>query len=395
MRQVLIGILALALVVGAFGVTGFVLVNGGLTRNFTPAFAEFSNCGQGLRVRGDVKLRGVLVGFIEDIDRELGQNCRVMLGLFPDKTEQIPANVGAQIRAKTIFGEKWVELLYPKDSATATIGEDDVIPTSRTIDPLEVETILNTALPLLESIDPENLAATLDALANGFSGHEEAAIRATVSGIRALEPLNENEGLLNKGISQLAESGKVFQDIDDDLFVALEKLDNVQRFTIDKQALIAANFQKVPALLDELQFLFSSRFSDITKLVDRGATVIGILAARTEDLDRLLTVLPEFNSRWIRNLGHTCRHRQPTDEKKANGETKEPGDRVPGRCWRVHNLLSHTQGPYNKRNKPRPHDDDGAAPAVATKADVQELGVSGAIDLGRLMLTPSLTEDGG
>ena len=378
----LIGIVALALMAGAFAVTGYNLVNGGLINTNVPAYAEFENCGQGLRERGDVKLRGVLVGIIEGIEKVRDGNCKVELGLFKNSQEQIPANVGAQVRAKTIFGEKWVELLYPAEPASDYLAEGDVIPESRTIDPLEVETILNTALPLLESIDPENLAATLEALSTGFVGHEEAAIRGIESGIEALRPFNENEALFNKGISQLAEVSRTFQNVDDDLFAALDRLDVVQRFTIDKRDLIAANFEKVPRLLDELTLLFNTRFKDFTKLVYSGATIIDVLAARTEDLDKLLKVLPEFNERWIRNLSHNCRYRQQTDE-----PGKSTGEQVPGRCWRVHNILSESQGPYNRRTKPRPYDGRSSSGSTVTDADLEEAGIDSSSDVGRVLGT--------
>ena len=376
--------MALALIAGAFALTGFNLVNGGLVSSSVPAYAEFANCGQGLHERGDVKLRGVLVGTIKGIEKIREGNCKVELGLFPESQSQIPANVGAQVRAKTIFGEKWVELLYPEEPSSDHIAENDVITEDRTIDPLEVETILNTALPLLESIDPENLSAALNALSTGFVGHEEAAIRGIESGIEALRPLNENEGLLNKGITQLAEVSKTFQNVDNDLFAALDRLDVIQRFTIDKRDLIAANFEKVPRLLDELTLLFTTRFDDFTRLVNSGATIIDILAARTGDLDLLLKSLPEFNERWIRNLGHNCRHRQG-----ANA-----GEEVPGRCWRVHNIISETQGPYNSRTRPKPHDrdrdkdSDEDDPGGVTEAELEGLGIEATSDMGRLLGTP-------
>lgn len=368
---------------GAIAVTGYVLVNGGLTNPRIPASAEFSICGQGIRVRGDVKLRGVLVGIIEEIEKVPNGNCKITVGLFPDSQDDVPRNVGAQIRAKTVFGEKWVELLYPLEPVSARLGEGDVIPENLTLDPLEVETILNTALPLLDSIDPENLAATLEALSTGFGGHEEAAIRGIEAGIKALKPLNDNEGLLSKGIKQLAESGKVLQNVDDDLFAAMDKLDLIQSFTIDKQALIAANFDKVPRLLDELSFLFTSRFTDFTRLVNNGATIVDILAARTEDVDRLLEVLPQFNASWIRNLSHNCRFRQATDE-----PGKSVGDEVPGRCWRVHNIISETQGPYTKKNKPKPH--DSSDKAAVSDSELEELGVDASSAVGRVLGTSIL-----
>ena len=313
------------------------------------AHAEFAHCGQGLRVGGDVKLRGVLVGRIENIERLDDGSCRVSGLLEDDTIDQIPANVGAQVRAKTIFGEKWVELLFPSDPEEARIAENDVIPQERTIDPLEVETILNTALPLLEAIDPEHLAGALEALASGFVGHEEAAITGIEEGIEALKPLNENEALVKEGIDQLAGTGDTLDQVDRDLLAALENLDELNEFTMRNDELIATNLQKGPRLLHELALLFETRFFDFTQIVNQGATVVSVLAARSGDLDRLLKTLPRFNSNWIRNLNHVCRYRQATDE-----PGKAIGEKVPGRCWRVHNLISHSQGAYAPGKGPRP-----------------------------------------
>jgi phospholipid/cholesterol/gamma-HCH transport system substrate-binding protein len=296
----------------------------------------------------------VLVGRIGKIERVDGA-CRIQLELKPDSTDQIPANVGAQIRAKTIFGEKWVELLYPDEPDDQTIAAGDIIPTDRTIDPLEVETILNVALPLLDAIDPEHLAGALEALASGFVGHEDAAIKGIEKGIEALRPLNDNKDLVASGIDQLASSSEVLARVDDDLLRALGNLDDLNRWTTDNQELIKTNLAKGPALLDELTDLFEARFVDISKIVDRGATVIGVLAARQGDLDHLLNSLPKFNSLWLRNLNAVCRYRQATDE-----PGKAVGDVVPGRCWRVHNLISDTRGPYAPGEEPRPgHTNDG------------------------------------
>jgi hypothetical protein len=116
-------------------------------------------------------------------------------------------------------------------------------------------------------------------------------------------------------------------------------------------------------------------------MVDRGATVVGVLAARADDLDRLLNVLPKFNSSWIRNLNHVCRYRQATDE-----PGKSVGDRVPGRCWRVHNLISHSQGPYR---------DDGRRESAPTAADYRAAGLDDVTELGKVLFAPTVRWDGG
>lgn len=378
-KSALIGLIAIALVGGLVYVTGITLVGRGLGKDVRPAFAEFTNCGQGLRTGGDVKLRGVLVGRIGDISRRLGGNCRVEMELFPSQLSVIPANAGAQIRAKTIFGEKWLELLYP-ETPSGHIAQGDVIPAERTVDPLEVETILNTALPLLEAIDPEALAGTLDALAEGFSGHEEAAIRGIEQGNIALRSMLKNEDLFKKGLGQLEEAGEVLEELDDDLIASLDKLDDLNRFTTEEADLLAETLTKAPRLLNELGLLFEVRFFDLTRLIDRGATVVGVLSSRAGDLDRLLDQLPRFNSNWIRNLNHVCRFRQPL----ADEPGRSLGDPVPGRCWRVHNIISTTQGGY-----------DGRGPNGAMETSLRRFGVKDLYSLGRILFAPAILRTAG
>jgi hypothetical protein len=157
----------------------------------------------------------------------------------------------------------------------------------------------------------------------------------------------------------------------------MDNLDAVNEFTIENQALIAENLDRAPLLLDELSGLFETRFGDLTKLVDRGATVIGIISARTDDLEKLLRVLPQFNQKWIRNLAPPCPFRQATTEPGA-----EVGDRVPGRCWRVHNIISHSQGAYGPDEEPKPR--------TATAADYEKLGLEDPSDLAKLLYSPAL-----
>jgi phospholipid/cholesterol/gamma-HCH transport system substrate-binding protein len=377
-------LLALALMAGALGATWLVLT-GAIHGKEVTAYAEFQICGQGLRTNGDVKERGVLVGSIGDIrvrQTDAGNVCRVELKLQPDAIKEIPENVGAQIRAKTLFGEKWLELLYPDDPAEDRIAVGQVIGMDETIDPLEVETILNTGLPVLEAIDPERLAGALTALTEGFVGNEDDVIQGILRGNDALAPLNRKRALFEKAVHQLAESGEILKRVSPDLLIAMGYLNRLNAFTIDNQALLAENLRKAPELLREVKDLFVAQFGNLTRIVDRGATVIGLLAARTDDLDRLLHALPAFNARWIRNLNHTCRFRQATTEPgKAEGEV------VPGRCWRVHNLVVDSRGAYAPGEQPKPRKKKKQDIAAA---DYEALGLVDPSALDRVLYAPAL-----
>jgi phospholipid/cholesterol/gamma-HCH transport system substrate-binding protein len=342
-------------------------------------------CGQGLRTNGDVKERGVLVGSIGDIEvrrTEDGNVCRVELKLQPDAISQIPENVGAQIRAKTLFGEKWLELLYPDDPSDENIAAGQVIGMDETIDPLEVETILNTGLPVLQAIDPERLAGALTALTDGFIGNEDDVILGIRRGNDALTPLNRRRALLEKGIRQLAESGEILDRVSPDLLAALANLNRLNQFTIENQALLRENLRSAPLFLREVSELFVSQFGNLTKAVDRGATVIGLLAARAEDLDKLLAALPKFNANWIRNLDHQCRFRQASTEPGT-----AEGDPVPGRCWRVHNLVVESRGAYAPGEEPRPRK---KKKENVDAAAYESIGLQSASALDRVLYAPAL-----
>ena len=381
----MIGLLALALMAGAVGAT-WLMLTGAIHGKEVIAYADFRVCGQGLRTNGDVKERGVLVGTIGDIEVNRsgdGNVCRVEMQLKPDAVSQIPANVGAQIRAKTFFGEKWLELLYPENPSDEHIAAGQVIGIDETIDPLEVETILNTGLPVLQAIDPERLSGALTALTEGFIGNEDDVIRGILRGNDALTPLNRRKALLEKGIRQLAESGEILDRVSPDLLTAMSNLNRLNAFTIENQALLAENLQKAPELLREVSDLFLAQFGNLTKIVDRGATVIGLLAARVDDLDRLLTELPKFNAKWIRNLNHTCRFRQQSTE-----PGKSQGDVVPGRCWRVHNLVVESRGAYAPGEEPRPRK---RKKKDVDAADYAAIGIPDATALDRLLYAPALS----
>ncbi len=90
---------------------------------FTKKFSEYdevklqtSKIGLQLPARADVKVRGVIVGEVLDFDTN-ADGAELTLGIYPDETETIPANVTGSIVPKTLFGEKYVALEIPEDPA--------------------------------------------------------------------------------------------------------------------------------------------------------------------------------------------------------------------------------------------------------------------------------------
>ncbi|MGI5128155.1 MCE family protein [Pseudonocardia sp. CA-107938] len=130
---------------------------------------ETDRIGSQLRPGADVKVRGVVVGEVRAVE-PTSRGAALELALRPDRVELVPANVAARLLPKTLFGERYVALQLPDDPAAAAIADGDVIGQDRTRTAIEVEQVLDHVLPLLQAVEPDKLAVTLNALAEALDG---------------------------------------------------------------------------------------------------------------------------------------------------------------------------------------------------------------------------------
>ena len=139
--------------------------------SFDKVKLETDTVGLQLPARADVKVRGVIVGQVLEARSE-SNGAVLTLGIRPDKIGEIPENVTASILPKTLFGEKYVELVVPADASGKALTKGDRI--TQTQLPIEVERVLNDIYPLLRAVQPAELNYTLNALASALEGRGEA-----------------------------------------------------------------------------------------------------------------------------------------------------------------------------------------------------------------------------
>ena len=121
---------------------------------------------------GDVKARGVVVGEITDV--EAGPDgATISLALKPDKVDLVPADTKARLLPKTLFGEKFVSLEFDSDSAAPPLSDGDVIEQDQSETAREFATALDNLLPLLQTLKPEQVSTTLNALSTTLRGRGE------------------------------------------------------------------------------------------------------------------------------------------------------------------------------------------------------------------------------
>ena len=301
-----LGAVALGLFAGAIAMT-WVFLQGGFEGG-VPVRALFSapGVGQQLPEGGDVKIRGVLVGRIASISIDGEGNAELLLRLDEEESE-LPASTTAEIRSKTVFGQKWVELIPPADvSSGETLAQAGVIPDSQTKEPLELERALQLGHDLLSEIPLDDLAVVFNELADGFSGSEEAAGQAIDRGLVALKAVNAEAGNFDSSLRQLREFSEWLADNDQTLLGFMSSLDSANRALVGAAPEFEASLDSVPLFFDRLAAFQEANEGDLGRLVQSGASLAELLNKHSDNLRDIIVNLEAFTTVWNSGLSQPC-----------------------------------------------------------------------------------------
>jgi len=213
------GWLALILFAVIFSlILGTYFLFSGTFTSFVPVLLRSDRAGLVMDTGGKVKLRGIQVGRVSQIDGDKS-GVSLKLELFPDQVRNIPANVRAQIRASTVFGAKYVDLIYPDHPSSQRLAAGAVLMSENVT--TEVNTVFQNLTGVLNQIDPPKLNATLTALADGLRGQGQRIGEATSSANEVLLALNPRSETLRgdwRSVTGFADTyGAAAQDILDTL----------------------------------------------------------------------------------------------------------------------------------------------------------------------------------
>ena len=231
MRERLAGLGFLAVLVALLG-----LCVGAYAKVFTPVVAVTvlaDHTGMQLNEGADVKLHGVLVGEVRDIS-STGDGAQLGLALDPVAQPSIPADVSARLLPKTLFGEKYVELVDAESSSRTPITAGTVIEVDRSQQAVELEEVLDGALPLLRAVPPEKLAITLSSIADALAGRGDELGETVVQLGDVLHQLNEEMPTISADIDELAAVLDTYHGALPDLLAVLENLSVTNRTVADQ-----------------------------------------------------------------------------------------------------------------------------------------------------------------
>ncbi|OBG66489.1 MCE family protein [Mycobacterium sp. E3339] len=170
-----------------------------------------------------VTYNGVEIGrvaTISETERDGVPAAKFVMNVNPKWIELIPANVDANIKATTLFGNKYVSLTSPKNPTSQRITSDHVID-ARSVT-TEFNTLFETLTTITEKLDPVKVNLTLAAAAQALTGLGDKFGQSIVNANAILDDINPQMPQIRHDIRQFAALGDVYANAAPDLFDSLD-----------------------------------------------------------------------------------------------------------------------------------------------------------------------------
>ena len=335
----------------AYGV-GFILVVASLIglsiASFQKVFTsvvmvslETDRIGSQLQEASDVKIRGLIVGEVRSI-RTTGKGATLELALKPEMVDLIPADVSARLLPKTLFGERYVDLVAPQGSSDRHIEGGDTISQDRTSVAIELEKVFEDLLPLLRTVQPEKLATTLNALASALEGRGTQLGQNLVLVDSYFKQLNPTMPAIKADISGLADLASTYAVAAPDLVRAATNLITTNTTIVQKQDQLAGFLAGTAGFANTTASFLDANGDRIIRVGQVQRPTVEVFARYSPQYPCIAAAMtnwiPRIDEAWRDKVFHITIETTPQrqgyhpGEEPAWGETQGPNCRgLPGR----------------------------------------------------------------
>ncbi len=239
--------------------------------------------GNALTRNADVKVRGVTVGEVRSSESG-GGKVTLHLALDPDKADEIPSNVTARLLPKTLFGERYVDLVWPQQPSGQYLKAGATLQQDASGNAVEVSQLLDSVLPLLQAIPPQYLASTLGALSQALGGQGQALGNTIDRLDHIFRDLNGVMPTLREDIRTFATVADTYSDALPQLVDTFDNLRTTNATIVQKRSQIDTLYSVLtPSSSHTADFLIANRDN-----------IIDVAANSREALELLATYSPSY-----------------------------------------------------------------------------------------------------
>ncbi|GAA1478066.1 MCE family protein [Nocardioides aestuarii] len=281
-----------ALLLASFKASSLPIIGGGDVYH-----AAFSEAG-GLKVNDEVRIAGVRVGKVEDI--ELAGD-HVLVTFRVDGDAEFGQESRAAIKVKTLLGSMFLAL---EPAGEGQMDEGYEIPVERTQSPFDVVEAFSGLAETSEQIDTDQLAESLTTLAD-LTRNTPDEFRDALSGVSALSAniaaKNEKIGEL---LGNLEKVSGVLDERDQDIVALMRDADVLFRALVKRRESVHRLLLATTQLSKELTALVRDSRADLEPALDNLENVVQVLNKNEDNLDNSLRLMAPFYRVFANTLGN-------------------------------------------------------------------------------------------
>jgi virulence factor Mce-like protein len=233
--------------------------------------------GNQLQEASDVKVRGVIVGDVRDVSAG-ADGATIELAIDPAHLDEIPADVTARLLPKTLFGERFVSLEIPEKPSEERLAAGDVIGQDRSSNAIELQRVIDDMLPLLQAVQPQDLAYTLGAVADALRGRGNDLGANLVSTGQYVGQVNTVMPQLQKDISLLADFSDTYDAAAGDLLDVLDNLAVTNTTVVDQAEQLRRTFTVGDSAARTAAGFLETNERNLISLAATSRPVLGVFA---------------------------------------------------------------------------------------------------------------------
>ena len=249
--------------------------------------------GSSLQKGADVEVRGVVVGSVSSISTN-GVTAHVGLALSPAQAGRLPANVTAQLLPKTLFGQRYVNLVIPARQSAQHVRSGDVIRPDTSTTNAEIQDVFAHLLPVLQAVRPAKLAETLGAISASLRG-EGADLGATLQTLSGyLKKFAPQVPTMLRDIRRFASVATTYQGAAPDLLAALRNFTATSRTLVRQRTQFAALLRSVTSASGRIGGFLEANSGDLIGLSRSSLPTLRVLAHYSGEFPCLSRALTDF-----------------------------------------------------------------------------------------------------
>jgi phospholipid/cholesterol/gamma-HCH transport system substrate-binding protein len=258
--------------------------------------------GNALQKGSDVKLNGVPVGTVAKVSAD-GEGAVIRLALDPDTSKTLPRDTTARLLPKTLFGERYVSLVTPASAPETGLSSGDTIRQDTSDESVELEQVFDELLPVLNSIQPEKLSATLGELSTTLRGRGEQIGDTLTTFGDYLEKLNPLVPQMTDDLARLGRVADVYNGAAPDLLDALDTLTTTSRTLVDQQTTLKDVYATVIGSADATRGFVGKNQQTIEVLADESRAALEAVKPYAKQFPCLFKSAREFIPAMDKVLG--------------------------------------------------------------------------------------------